>query len=104
MISDFYTEKIPIYQKVQTADGVGGFSDAWEPLQTIDAKVRPLASNEVFIDQTNNYKITHKLFCAVDAQLEVGYGVGYEDKVFIVHSINNIFNHHLEVKIGEYLK
>jgi len=104
MIEDYYTDELHFFRKVQTPDAVGSFTESWEELFTVKGKIRPLSDQEVHYDNKKSFKVTHKLFCASTAEIKRGYGVRYSGRMFVVSNVDNVWEHHLEVQIGEFEK
>lgn len=64
MIEDYFTPGWEIQRP--TTQNVGGIAkDTYSTVATIDGRMRPLTGNEIFQNEKNNYKTTHRFYCGI---------------------------------------
>jgi hypothetical protein len=84
-----FNHKISILQKIKIADGIGGFSETWSTMQTINTGVHKVKIQNY---ETKNVK-TIKTFYdftinSTNCNFDISYRVSYQNKIYEILDIN----------------
>jgi SPP1 family predicted phage head-tail adaptor len=83
-------ERITIQVIAQTADGQGGYSDAWSTFATLWAKIEQVSGKEAYqamqIESPAVYKMTIRYIAGVTTKHRVLFGT----RTFNINRVNNI--------------
>ncbi len=77
-----FDQALELQKRVQTSDGGGGFTDAWQTIKTIHARITPLSAFEKFQAGQQETPSSHKMTCRFDADIAT-------DKRFVFRGSRN---------------
>ena len=103
MISaSLYNQTLTLQTKTLTADGQGGFTEAWADSGSFRARISPLSSAERLIQDKVTSMTTHRIYCdnmTVSPEDRIKWG----DYYFEIIGIRNPSEayHHLEIDVRE---
>ncbi len=101
MIEDYFTPGWEIQRP--TTQNIGGIAkDTYTTILTIEGRMRPLTGSEIYANEKNNYKTTHRFYCGI-------YDIKSNDRIYdsihgLIYEVEFIRNpmsmdNHLEVDV-----
>ena len=103
MISaSLYNQTLTLQSKTLTADGQGGWTEAWADAGTFRARISPLSSAERLTQDKETMLTTHRIYCdnmTVSPEDRIKWGSYYFEIIGITNP-SEVY-HHLEIEARE---
>jgi SPP1 family predicted phage head-tail adaptor len=101
-----YNHDFSICRPARTADGQGGWPMSDEAIGTVRGRLRPATAAERTVADQEQARVTHVLYCAATADIQLGdlvLGAGVTVEVIAVREPSRA-GHHLEIDCVEVQK
>ena len=86
--------RVEIQRRVRTADGYGGWTNAWVTADTVYAKVEPVSARESLFGMQLDHRITHRVtmrYCADTTKMPTTDSrLVHKSRTFNIHGIRDI--------------
>ena len=102
-IENYYTNLATIQSKTEATNTFGAVTETWSDKSTINCLINQASSTEILQAQQINERVTNKMYCAYDTNINNKDRIVFNSQVYRIVSIpkNTVNrNHHLKIMLA----
>lgn len=92
--------RVAFQQTKQTADGAGGFTEAWVTIATVWAKIEPVKSYEKFVAMQTETHVSHNITVRYNSDITTAKRIMYGTRIFDIVGVINVNEENVALKIS----
>ena len=81
--------RITIQEKVQTSDGMGGYTESWQDLYSLWAAIWPVSGREYIASGRKEGEVTHRIHIRYRDGILPSHRVKYGSRIFDIRAVLN---------------